>query len=76
MKKCRFCPQRLRTKESKARGYGPICGRKNGLIPPATPRHRGTTTPVKPVMTPDVHPGQTIPIQPQLPTEDDTGERT
>lgn len=64
--KCRYCPQLLRTPESKARGYGPVCGRRRGLIPPATPRHRGT----KRVMTPGVHPGQTaIPIQPQLPKE-------
>ncbi|MEU4170983.1 hypothetical protein AB0F46_29400 [Streptomyces sp. NPDC026665] len=66
--KCRHCPRRLRTQESKDRGYGLICGQKLGLIPKPTPRRRATT-PVKPV-TPGVHPGQTaIPIQPQLPTE-------
>lgn len=66
MKKCRYCPRRLRTKESKDRGYGLVCGRKLGLIPPPTPRHARLTTPVKR----GVHPGQTaIPIQPQLPKE-------
>ncbi|MFG2963546.1 hypothetical protein ACGFZS_09680 [Streptomyces sp. NPDC048288] len=71
MKKCRFCPRRLLTKESKDRGYGLRCGRKNGLIPPATPRRARALTPVTPVTTPTVHPGQTaIPIQPQLPTEE------
>jgi uncharacterized protein DUF6011 len=69
--KCRYCPRTLRTAESKARGYGLICGRKNGLIPPATPRQSRAMTQVTPVMMPDVHPGQTaIPIQPQLPPED------
>ncbi|MFF3310527.1 DUF6011 domain-containing protein [Streptomyces sp. NPDC002952] len=71
--KCRYCPRALRTKESKARGYGPICGQKLGLIPMPTPRRTATTTPVKPVkpvMTATVHPGQTaIPIQPQLPED-------
>ncbi|MFE4547577.1 DUF6011 domain-containing protein [Streptomyces sp. NPDC056785] len=68
--KCRYCPRLLRTKESKDRGYGEVCGRKRGLIPPPAPRHRALTTPVKPVTTPNVHPGQTaIPIQPELPKE-------
>ncbi|MFJ8054916.1 DUF6011 domain-containing protein [Streptomyces sp. NPDC096142] len=68
--KCAYCPQQLRTAESKARGYGPICGQKLGLIPKPTPRRARALTPVTPVMTPTVHPGQTaIPIQPQLPTE-------
>lgn len=67
--KCRYCPRRLRTKESRDRGYGLICGQKLGLIPKPTPRHRALTTPVKPVTT-GVHPGQTaIPIQPELPKE-------
>ncbi|MFC7909024.1 hypothetical protein [Streptomyces nigra] len=70
MKRCRFCPRRLSTTESLARGYGLICGRKHGLIPPTTPRHRRTQTQVAPVMTPNVHPDQTaIPIQPTLPEE-------
>ncbi|MET9729636.1 DUF6011 domain-containing protein [Streptomyces sp. NPDC006458] len=68
--KCCYCPHQLRTKESKARGYGPICGQKLGLIPKPTPRHRPALTPVKPVTTGPVHPDQTaIPIQPTLPTE-------
>lgn len=67
--KCCFCPNPLRTAESKARGYGPVCGEKNGLIPPPEPRRPRVTTPVKPVTT-RVHPGQTaIPIQPTLPEE-------
>jgi hypothetical protein len=70
--KCRYCPRRLRTKESRDRGYGLICGQKLGLIPKPTPRHRALTAPVKPVTTPDVHPDQTaIPIQPELPKEPD-----
>ncbi|MEV1079912.1 DUF6011 domain-containing protein [Streptomyces sp. NPDC050211] len=65
--RCCYCPQLLLTPESRARGYGPVCGRRRGLIPPAMPRRRGATTPVT---TPDVHPGQTaIPIQPELPKE-------
>lgn len=68
--KCRYCPRTLRTKESKDRGYGLICGQKRGLLPKSTPRHRRVTTQVTPVMTPGVHPDQTaIPIQPQLPEE-------
>ncbi|MGW6009670.1 DUF6011 domain-containing protein [Streptomyces sp. NPDC055210] len=68
--KCCFCPQPLRTKESKDRGYGPICGLKNGLIPPPEPRRRPVTTPVKPVTTGHIHPDQlAIPIQPQLPED-------
>ncbi|MET8765508.1 DUF6011 domain-containing protein [Streptomyces sp. NPDC004658] len=68
--KCRYCPRTLRTKESKARGYGRICGEKLGLIPKSTPRHSRTLTQVTAVTTPDVHPGQTaIPIQPQLPED-------
>lgn len=64
--RCKYCPNLLLTPESRARGYGPVCGRRRGLIAPATPRQRGTT----PVMTATVHPGQTaIPIQPQLPKE-------
>lgn len=67
---CRYCPRQLRTKESRDRGYGLICGRKLGLIPPPTPRHRRAMTPVTPVTTHRVHPGQTaIPIQPELPKE-------
>ncbi|MGW3847145.1 DUF6011 domain-containing protein [Streptomyces fagopyri] len=67
--KCRYCPRPLRTKESRDRGYGPICGQKLGLIHKLTPRQQWLTTPVKPVMT-GVHPGQTaIPIQPTLPKE-------
>ncbi|MBK3631601.1 hypothetical protein JHN52_01220 [Streptomyces sp. MBT97] len=69
--KCRYCPRRLRTKESQARGYGLICGQKLGLIPKPTPRHSRALTHVTPVMTGAVHPDQTaIPIQPQLPTEE------
>ncbi|MCI3240252.1 DUF6011 domain-containing protein [Streptomyces spinosisporus] len=65
--KCRYCPQLLTTPESKARGYGPVCGRRRGLIPLARPRRRGST---KPATTPDVPPGQTaIPYQPELPKE-------
>ncbi|MCD7440282.1 DUF6011 domain-containing protein [Streptomyces lincolnensis] len=68
--KCRFCPKQLRTPESRARGYGPVCGERRGLIPKPVPRPRPALTPVKPVMTPTVHPDQTsIPIQPQLPEE-------
>ncbi|MGQ4358526.1 DUF6011 domain-containing protein [Streptomyces sp. SAS_272] len=68
--RCSFCPQLLLTPESRARGYGPICGQKRGLIPKPTPRHRALTTPVKPVTTPTVHPDQTaIPIQPELPKD-------
>ncbi|MGW3442213.1 DUF6011 domain-containing protein [Streptomyces sp. NPDC001076] len=69
--RCKYCPQLLLTPESRARGYGPVCGRRRGLIPPATPRQRRTTTPVTDAPTTTVHPGQTaIPIQPQLPTEE------
>ncbi|MFE0727906.1 DUF6011 domain-containing protein [Streptomyces antibioticus] len=65
--RCRYCPQLLLTPESRARGYGPVCGQKRGLIPKPTPRHR---TPSAPAATPDVHPDQTtIPIQPTLPEE-------
>ncbi|MFF9312190.1 DUF6011 domain-containing protein [Streptomyces sp. NPDC014748] len=68
--KCRYCPRRLTTDESRARGYGLVCGRKHGLIPPPTPRPRPPTTPVRAVTTPAVHPDQlAIPIQPQLPEE-------
>ncbi|MGW4728893.1 zinc finger domain-containing protein [Streptomyces shenzhenensis] len=68
--RCKFCPQLLLTPESRARGYGPVCGRKRGLIPPATPRHTTATTPVTAVTTPAVHPNQiAIPIQPVIPTE-------
>ncbi|WP_432041455.1 hypothetical protein [Streptomyces cadmiisoli] len=68
--KCRYCPRRLRTKESKDRGYGLICGQKLGLIPKPTPRTRPALTSVTPVTTGAVHPGQTaIPIQPELPKE-------
>ncbi|MFM9602720.1 zinc finger domain-containing protein [Streptomyces turgidiscabies] len=74
--KCAYCPRRLRTKESRDRGYGLICGRKLGLIPKATPRHNRATTPVTPVTKPAVHPGQTsIPIQPVIPTEADMPTR-
>ncbi|MFD3835349.1 DUF6011 domain-containing protein [Streptomyces sp. NPDC058642] len=69
--KCRYCPRPLRTKVSRDRGYGLICGQKLGLIPKPTPRQPRVTTPVKPVTTGRVHPDQTaIPIQPQLPTEE------
>lgn len=68
--KCRYCPRRLRTKESKARGYGLICGQKLGLIPKPVPRQSSAMTQLTPVMTSTVHPGQTaIPIQPELPKE-------
>ncbi|MDT0567878.1 DUF6011 domain-containing protein [Streptomyces sp. DSM 3412] len=68
--KCRYCPRRLRTKESRDRGYGLICGQKLGLIPKSTPRQRRVTTTVTAVTTPGVHPDQTaIPIQPELPKE-------
>lgn len=68
--KCRYCPRSLRTKESRDRGYGPICGQKLGLIPPPTPRHARPTTPVRAVTGPDVNAGQTaIPIQLVLPEE-------
>ncbi|MFD5266723.1 DUF6011 domain-containing protein [Streptomyces sp. NPDC058335] len=68
--KCRHCPRTLRTKKSKARGYGPICGQKLGLIPKPTPRHGRATTPVTPVTPASVHPEQTaIPIQPVIPEE-------
>ncbi|GHA28882.1 hypothetical protein GCM10010372_30950 [Streptomyces tauricus] len=68
--KCRYCPRPLRTKVSRDRGYGLICGQKLGLIPKPTPRHRPALTPIKPVMTGRVHPDQiTIPIQPQLPED-------
>ncbi|MEU0332188.1 DUF6011 domain-containing protein [Streptomyces sp. NPDC006193] len=68
--KCRYCPRTLHTPESQARGYGPICGRKHGLIQPPAPRQRATTAPVTPVTTPDVHPNQTaIPIQTVIPME-------
>ncbi|MEU6222277.1 DUF6011 domain-containing protein [Streptomyces sp. NPDC047042] len=68
--KCAYCPRQLRTPESRARGYGLVCGRNLGLIPKPTPRQAPVTTPVKPVTTPSVHRDQTaIPIQPQLPTE-------
>ncbi|WP_216588553.1 zinc finger domain-containing protein [Streptomyces brasiliscabiei] len=74
--KCRYCPRTLRTRESRDRGYGPICGQRLGLIPPPTPRHARPKIPVKAVTTPIVHPGQTgIPIQPQLPTEADMPTR-
>ncbi|MEU3162223.1 DUF6011 domain-containing protein [Streptomyces griseoincarnatus] len=72
--KCRYCPRRLKTRESRARGYGYICGRKNGLIPPPVPRHARPTTPKpakvtkppKATAAPDVHPDQTaIPIDPE-----------
>ncbi|MGW5408979.1 zinc finger domain-containing protein [Streptomyces spiralis] len=64
--KCRYCPRTLRTAESKARGYGLVCGRKLGLIPPPMPRH-ARPTPVKPATTPDAHPDQTaIPLEPQM----------
>ncbi|MFG3090646.1 DUF6011 domain-containing protein [Streptomyces antibioticus] len=63
--RCRYCPQLLLTPESRARGYGPVCGQKRGLIP--TPRRR---TPSTPAATPDIHPDQmAIPIQPTLPKE-------
>ncbi|MFM9675809.1 DUF6011 domain-containing protein [Streptomyces brasiliscabiei] len=62
--KCRYCPRQLRTKESRDRGYGPICGQKLGLIPKPTPRHARLTIPVKAVISPLAGPGQTIiPIQ-------------
>ncbi|MFI7014414.1 DUF6011 domain-containing protein [Streptomyces sp. NPDC050164] len=68
--RCRYCPQLLLTPESRARGYGPVCGRKNGLLPPPTPRRSRQPTPVTAVTTPDVHPDQTaIPVQPTLPEE-------
>ncbi|MYW48851.1 DUF6011 domain-containing protein [Streptomyces sp. SID161] len=68
--KCRYCPRILRTKESRDRGYGRICGEKRGLIPKRTPRRSLPTTPVTAITAPDVHPDQTaIPIQPQLPEE-------
>jgi hypothetical protein len=68
--KCRYCPRTLHTEESKARGYGLICGQKLGLIRKSTPRHSRAMTPVKPVTTPGIHPDQTaIPIQPELPKE-------
>lgn len=65
--RCRYCPQLLLTPKSRARGYGPVCGQKRGLIPKPMPRRARALTPVT---TPDIHPGQTaIPIQPQIPTE-------
>lgn len=68
--RCRYCPQLLLTKESRARGYGPICGQKLGLIPPPTSRHARPTYPVKAVTTPGINPDQTtIPIQLVLPEE-------
>lgn len=68
--RCRFCPQLLLTPESRARGYGRICGQRRGLIPPPTPRHARPTIPVKAVTTPGVHVDQTtIPIQLVLPEE-------
>ena len=64
--KCRYCPRRLKTKESRDRGYGLVCGRKLGLIPPPTPRRSRQTRPVTAVTTPD----QTvIPFQPTRPEE-------
>ncbi|MBP5930161.1 hypothetical protein F3K39_19020 [Streptomyces sp. LBUM 1479] len=69
--KCRYCPRTLRTPESRARGYGPICGQKLGLIPKPTPRHARPTIPVKAVTTPGVQTDQTtIPIQLVLPDEE------
>ncbi|AMW11645.1 hypothetical protein UK15_07870 [Streptomyces variegatus] len=68
--KCRYCPRTLRTKESRARGYGLVCGRKLGLIPPPAPRRRQPPAPVTAVTTPGIHPDQTsLPIQPTLPQE-------
>ena len=65
--KCRYCPRLLHTEESKARGYGLICGQKLGLIPKRTRRRARALTPVT---TPTVHFAQTaIPIQPQLPQD-------
>ena len=70
--KCRYCPRRLKTKESRDRGYGLVCGRKLGLIPPPTPRHSRPTRPVTAVTTPGAHPDQTsLPIQLTLPKEPD-----
>ncbi|MEV8042415.1 DUF6011 domain-containing protein [Streptomyces griseoluteus] len=73
--KCRYCPRALRTPESRARGYGPVCGRQHGLLPASTPRQRAVTTPVTGVRTPalpgHIHPDQTaIPIQPVIPLEE------
>lgn len=68
--RCRYCPQLPLTEESRARGYGPICGQRRGLIPPPTPRHARPTYPVKAVTTPGINPDQTtIPIQLVLPEE-------
>ncbi|MHB9862152.1 DUF6011 domain-containing protein [Streptomyces sp. YIM S03343] len=68
--RCRYCPQLLLTPQSQARGYGPVCGRRRGLIPPPTPRRALPTTPVMAATPTAVHPGQTvIPIQPTLPKE-------
>ncbi|MFE2045704.1 DUF6011 domain-containing protein [Streptomyces sp. NPDC059477] len=67
--RCRYCPQALTTPESRARGYGPVCGQRRGLLPP-TPHQRRPAASVTAVTKPDVHPDQTtIPIQPELPEE-------
>ena len=67
--RCRYCPQLLLTPQSRARGYGPVCGRRHGLITP-TPRRALPTAPVTAATATAVHPGQTvIPIQPTLPKE-------
>ncbi|MBQ0827664.1 zinc finger domain-containing protein [Streptomyces tagetis] len=65
--RCKYCPQLLLTPESRARGYGLVCGRKRGLIPPPTPRHTRLATPVTAVTTPDLHPDQlAIPLEPEM----------
>ncbi|MFB7776882.1 DUF6011 domain-containing protein [Streptomyces bauhiniae] len=69
--KCRYCPRPLRTPESRARGYGPVCGRQRGLLPASTPRQQAVTTPVTATVPKHVHPDQTtIPIQPVIPLEE------
>ncbi|MGI5196542.1 DUF6011 domain-containing protein [Streptomyces sp. CA-288835] len=68
--RCRYCPQLLLTPESRARGYGPVCARKNGL--PLTPTSWRTrqARPATSTTAIPVHPDQTtIPIQPTLPKE-------
>jgi len=66
--RCRYCPQFLLTPESRARGYGPVCGQRRGLIPAPTPRQARASPPAPQAEA--IHPGQTtIPIQPTLPKE-------
>jgi hypothetical protein len=68
--RCRYCPQLLLTPESRARGYGPVCARKNGLPLVLKSWRTRQTRPTAPTAPIPVHPDQTtIPIQPELPTE-------